>query len=157
MKPVYRFTLAIVLCELAGLVGALFVSPAMSWYATLHLPAFNPPNWLFAPVWIVLYASMGIALELLASHKASLGEKAQAYMWFWTQIILNMIWPAIFFGLHAQAVALIVLFALWIAILGTFFAFREISKPAAWLMVPYLLWTTFALVLNFAIWRVNGG
>ena len=146
----------IVMSELAGIIGSLFtMSSIPTWYATLVRPALNPPGWVFGPVWTLLYLLMGVAAWLVWRKGWGKVDVKIALGLFSLQLILNAAWSIIFFGGHNPAVALIEILALWLAILGTMLAFGRVSKPAAWLLVPYLLWVSFATYLNFAIWTLN--
>ena len=147
---------AIALCEFAGAVGAIFTAPSIPiWYATLEKPLLSPPNWIFAPVWMVLYALMGIALWLVMEKDAPARAKKAAQRLFVFQLALNISWSLIFFGLHAVSAAFIELLSLWLAVLAVILAFHRISKSAAWWLTPYILWVSFALYLNLSIWLIN--
>ncbi|MDZ4071182.1 MAG: TspO/MBR family protein [Sediminibacterium sp.] len=146
---------SIALCVLLGSVGGLVtVNEIPNWYATLNKPSFNPPNWLFGPVWTTLYVLMGISVYLIWKQPVS-KERNKALQLFILQFILNFCWSFIFFGLHATGWALIEMIALWILILLSILYFAKHSKTAAWLLVPYISWVSFALLLNAAIWKLN--
>ncbi len=151
---------AVLLCEGAGAVGALFTSRGLqSWYPSLRKPSFTPPGAAFGPVWTTLYAMMGIAVYL-ATRGTQAGQEsgssvARARGLFGLQLGLNALWSILFFGLRSPLAALVDLVALWVAILLTIVAFARRSRVAAALMGPYLAWTTFAGVLNAAIWWLN--
>ncbi|MFH1473141.1 MAG: TspO/MBR family protein [bacterium] len=160
----FKLVVAIAIAEGAGIVGAFFTSPAVSsvWYQNLAKPALNPPAWVFAPVWITLYALMGISLFLIwKQHPYILKNVRMLFVWkiglaaFFIQLFLNALWSIIFFGLHSLGGALIEIVFLWLAILVTIIAFYKISRPAAWLLLPYILWVSFAGYLNYAIWMLN--
>jgi translocator protein len=156
MKDVLKLILAIGICELAGVVGSLFTSSSIAeWYAYLVKPELAPPNWVFAPVWTTLFALMGIAAFLVWKKGLQRQEVRLALGIFAAQLILNTFWSIIFFGLRSPAGALVEIVILWLAILATIMAFARISRPAAWLLVPYLLWVTFATYLNYTIWLLN--
>lgn len=166
---------AIAVAELAGVLGAFFTTPAIQsgWYAALARPALDPPAWVFAPVWTVLYALMGVSLFLVWQQRSHIltpsqraagghGEDARMLrMWrvgiaaFFIQLFLNAIWSFIFFGLRSPGWALVDIAALWFAIIWTMVVFYRISKPAAYLLVPYLLWVSFASYLNYSVWILN--
>jgi len=150
----FKLVIAVVVSELAGIIGSVFTTPSIAgWYAGIVKPAFNPPSWVFGPVWITLYFLMGISLWLVWKSNAVPKRKA---MWlFAVQLVLNTAWSIIFFGLHSPGGALVEIVFLWLAILPTIIAFYKISKPAAWLLVPYILWVSFASYLNYAIWSLN--
>lgn len=143
------------ICLGAGAIGAWFTTPALEvWYAQLRKPAWNPPNWLFAPVWSALYLLMAVAAWLVW-RKAGFRAPGGALGLFLGQLILNVVWSALFFGLRGPAAALVGIAALWVAIAATIVTFSRTSIAAAWIMAPYLAWVTFAGALNFAIWRLN--
>lgn len=147
---------AILISELAGAIGALFTTPAIgSWYSTLTKPVLNPPNWLFAPVWTTLFLLMGIAAFLIWRKAAEPNLKRGALKLFGIQLILNVLWTALFFGAHSPFYALLEIVILWFAILFTILAFRKISKSAAYLLLPYIIWVSFAAYLNYSIWVLN--
>ncbi len=149
-----KLVIAIVISELAGIAGSFFtISEIPNWYAALEKPALNPPAWLFGPVWITLYLLMGISLWLI--WKSNSSEKKRAVWLFIIQLALNAIWSPIFFGAQSIGNALAIIVLLWAAIVLTILIFKKISKTAAWLMVPYLLWVSFAAYLNFSIWVLN--
>lgn len=145
----------IILIELIGNIGSLATfSQIDTWYTTLAKPAFNPPNWVFGPVWTTLFALMGISLYLVWLR----AEKPQfktALAIFSPQLTLNVLWSFIFFGWHQPGLAFAEILVLWVAIAATISIFYKISRLAAWLMIPYLAWVTFAAILNFAIWQLN--
>ncbi|MEK7103066.1 MAG: TspO/MBR family protein [Patescibacteria group bacterium] len=148
--------IALVGCELAGIIGSVFtVSQIPTWYAGLMKPPLNPPGWIFGPVWTILYALMGIALYLVWKSNATQKDKQRALVIFGVQLFLNVIWSIIFFGLHSPAFALVDIMAMWCAIVATIIVFGKISRSAAYLLVPYLLWVTFAGYLNYVVWMLN--
>jgi tryptophan-rich sensory protein len=136
----------------AGYIGSRF--PIDGWYAALSKPAWNPPSWLFAPVWGLLYLLIAIAAWLVWG-KAGLVGAAVPLGLFALQLTLNVAWSWIFFGRHEIGLALIEIVILWIAILATTIGFWRMNPMSGYLLVPYLLWVSFASVLNFAIWRLN--
>jgi benzodiazapine receptor len=142
---------AIIICQLAGIVGSFFtISSIPTWYAQLNKPTFNPPNWVFGPAWVVLFLLMGISLYLIWTR----GVKGVVTV-FGIQLFLNIIWSILFFGLRSPFLAFIEIIALWIMILFTIILSYKVSRAAAYLMVPYLLWVSFAAVLNFYILSLN--
>ncbi len=151
-----QLAISLVICLGAGFVGSFFTSGAIpTWYAALNKPPFNPPNWVFAPVWTILYILMGIAAFLVWRRGLS-GEGVKlALLFFAIQLALNVAWSVLFFGFHSPRSAFFEIVILWLAIALTIVAFFRVSRPAAWLLVPYLLWVSFASVLNFAVWRLN--
>lgn len=138
-----------------GLIGSLFTTPAIDgWYALLEKPSFNPPNWVFGPVWTVLYIMMGAALYLVMTAKSKLSKKPALYV-FIGQLVLNLGWSIIFFGLHMPLLGLIEIVLLIIAVLYTIVTFAPHSKTAAWLLAPYVAWLLFATSLNTGIVLLN--
>lgn len=151
-QSIFLLVLFIFVAEAAGFFGAFFIGSIDSWYATLHRPWFSPPNWLFGPVWTVLYALMGIAAYLVWQE----GRRAKkALKLYWTQLAVNAAWTPLFFGLHNPALALADIVLLFILVAITVFAFARVRHTAAFLLLPYLVWTSFATMLNFAIWYLN--
>jgi translocator protein len=139
---------------LGSAVGILF-GPDLRFYA-LAKPTWNPPNWVFAPVWTVLYVLMGISVWLVRRNDTtSRTDITSAMLLFWLQLALNLIWTPIFFGLHMPALAFMEICLLWLVALFTALAFGKISSSAGYLLVPYLAWLSFALVLNGTIWLLN--
>ena len=157
LTAVLKLIAACVLCLAVGFVGSLFTtSESLSiWYAGLNKPFFNPPDWLFGPVWTTLYILMGISVFLIWQKGTNKPPVKLAVSWFVVQLILNGLWTPVFFGLHLTAIAFIEILLLWLAIIFTINSFRIISKPAALLLVPYLLWVTFASILNASLWLLN--
>jgi benzodiazapine receptor len=150
MKNVIKFLVSIIVCQLAGGIGSIFTANSVgTWYADLIKPSFSPPNWLFAPVWILLYFLMGISLFLVWSK----GKRGLPI--FFIQLVVNAFWSIAFFGLKSPLFGLIVIIILWVLILLTIIKFFKISKLAAWLLIPYIAWVTFATILNFSIWILN--
>ena len=152
-----KLVIAITVPETAGIIGLIFTTPAISsgWYATLTKPALNPPVWVFGPVWTTLYALMGIAVFLVWRAGWERKDVKAALGIFGLQLFLNAIWSVIFFGLHNPGWALVDIAALWLTIVWTIVVFYKISKPAAYLLVPYILWVSFAVYLNYSIWMLN--
>ena len=148
--------IAVIVCLLIGfLSGFATQSSVGTWYATLNKPGFNPPNWIFAPVWTFLYITMGISAGLVwAKGFYHIWVKTALY-YFGFQLLFNALWSIVFFGLREPFWALMVIVILIILILATIKWFRIVSKPAAYLLLPYLLWVCFAMVLNFNIWILN--
>jgi len=147
---------SIIICQLAGIIGSLFTTSSIPrWYANTNKPSFNPPNWIFAPVWTTLFLLMGISLYLI--WRRSLKEKGIkiAFTVFLFQLVLNMLWSFLFFGLQSPFAAFIEIIFLWITILITIILFFRIYWVAGVMLIPYILWVSFASVLNFAIWRLN--
>lgn len=145
-----RLFVFILMCQGAGLVGSIFTFDSINtWYSTLQKPFFNPPNYIFGPVWTLLYTMMGISLFLVW------GKKKANLRWFWAQLALNTLWSIVFFGLKNPSAALVVVVFLWISIFKTIISFKKVNKNASYLLYPYLTWVTFASILNLAIMLLN--
>jgi tryptophan-rich sensory protein len=156
IRDILKLVVSIVTCLGAGAIGSIFTRSAIpTWYATLEKPSFNPPNWLFAPVWTFLYILMGVAAFLVWRKGLENRQVRIALIVFLIQLVLNALWSVVFFGLESPLYGLIVISILWIAILVTVIKFFRISRVASVLMWPYLLWVTFAAVLNSSIWLLN--
>jgi len=154
MKNWIKLIISIAISYLAGIIGSLS-GPADSWYIGLVKPSFNPPNWIFGPAWLTLYTLMGVALCLVWTAKAKKDLKKLAIIAFSAQLMLNAAWSIIFFGLHSPLFAFMDIILLWLGILLTIILFYRVSKPASYLLVPYLLWVSFAAVLNYMIMILN--
>jgi benzodiazapine receptor len=152
----FRLIIAIIVSELAGIIGSVFTAPSIAgWYAGIVKPAINPPAWIFGPVWTTLFAFMGIAAFLIWKKGLERRDVKIALGIFLVQLVLNTLWSILFFGLRSPGAALIEIVFLWLVILATMVAFAKISKPAAWLLLPYIIWVSFAAYLNYAIWALN--
>ena len=152
MKKIYKLVISLVLPFIASAIGGFFTSTSVStWYVDLVKPSFNPPSWLFGPVWTLLYLMMGFSLYLVWSKKVD----KKAFTVFGVQLGLNALWSVLFFGLRNPLLAFIEIIFLWIAIIVNIVLFYKIEKKAAYLLIPYLLWVTFAGVLNFFIYYLN--
>lgn len=144
-----------ILCYAAGGIGQLFTYKEIStWYPTLQKAPFNPPGWVFGPVWTILYAFVAISLFLILEKRKSIFRK-WGLIFFFTQLILNTLWTLIFFGAHATAFAFIDLLLMILATILTMFIVWKISRGAVYLLVPYLLWISFASILNFFVVILN--
>jgi benzodiazapine receptor len=148
-----RLLLCFLLCFSAAGFGAMF-TPG-EWYAALVKPPLTPPNWVFGPVWTLLYTLMAISAAIVWNRAGSLANLGRTSVWFLVQITLNALWSAIFFGLHTMGLALLEILLLWCTIAVTIRCFAAISKPAAWLLVPYLCWVSLATWLNAGLWWLN--
>lgn len=146
----------VALCELVGLVAGFFTASSVnSWYTTLEKPPITPPNWVFAPVWTLLYALMGVALAFIwAAPPNSIG-RVWALRWFWIQLALNFAWSAVFFGWRAPGLGYAVICLLWLAIAALLWTASKTARPTLWLLLPYFLWVTYASALNFGILSLN--
>ena len=151
-----KLVVSILVCQVAGVIGGLFTASSVNtWYATLNKPSFNPPNWLFSPVWITLYFLMGVALFLVWRQGLRTEGVKAAILVFGAQLVLNTLWSVLFFGLQRPLLAFVEIVILWVLILVTLFKFKRFSKLAGILLVPYLLWVSFAAILNFFLWHLN--
>lgn len=156
MKRAAGIVVAVAACELAGIIGSVFTTPSIpGWYAGIAKPSFNPPNWIFGPVWTLLYALMGLAAYLVYEKGFKRPEVKKALAVFAAQLLLNALWSIVFFGAHMILGAAVVIVLLWAMILAAIFLFRKISKAAAYLLVPYILWVSFATVLNVSFYVLN--
>jgi len=152
----WKLVASIVICQLAGIIGSFFtVSSVNTWYVELAKPSFNPPSWVFSPVWITLFVLMGISLYLVWDKGIKSKQSKIAITIFGVQLALNTLWSILFFGLKSPLSAFVEIVFLWIAILLTIIYFYKISKPAAYLLIPYILWVSFAAVLNFSLFYLN--
>jgi tryptophan-rich sensory protein len=151
-----KLIISIATCLLAGILGSVFTTPAIpTWYATLIKPSFAPPNWVFFPVWTTIFIMMGISFFLVWQKGMKDHQVRMALSLFGVQLILNILWSAAFFGLRSPLAGLIDISILWIAILVTIMSFNKVSRTSAYLMIPYILWVSFAAIVNFWIWRLN--
>ncbi len=142
----------LLLCFAAAGFGGLFMPGA--WYASLNKPPWNPPGWVFGPVWTALYTMMAVAAWLVWK-RGSWAAQWRRLTLFLVQLALNAAWTPLFFGLKKPGWAFAEIVLLWLAIAATLAAFRPVSRIAAWLLAPYLAWVTFATFLNFTLWRLN--
>ncbi len=150
MNKLPKLLLAIFICEGAGLAGSFFTFESVNtWYTTLTKPSFNPPPWIFSPVWTTLYLLMGISLYM------AWGDKKVDLKWFWIQLGLNVLWSLIFFGLKNPTLAFVEVIFLWGAIFMTIKSFWKKKRIAAYLLIPYLLWVSFASILNLSLALLN--
>ena len=151
-----KLAISIIICLAAGFIGSIFTNRSIPiWYESLKKPSFNPPGWLFGPVWTALFILMGISLFLIWQKGLNYNGVIIALIVFGIQLILNILWSILFFGLRAPLAAFIEIIILWILILMTILIFYPISKTAALLLLPYILWVSFASILNFSLWRLN--
>jgi tryptophan-rich sensory protein len=151
----FRLVASLIICQLAGFIVAVFTTPAISgWYASIEKPAFNPPNWIFSPVWIFLYLLMGVTLYVLWQNLPK-AEAKIALVFFAIQLGLNILWSLIFFGLKWPMLAFFEIIILWVFILLTMMKSYRVSRATAYLLLPYILWVSFAGLLNFFLWRLN--
>lgn len=149
MPKYLKLILLILLCNFVGIAGSYFTFNSIpTWYVYLNKPFFSPPNYLFGPVWTILYILMGISAFMVWENK-----KAMKY--FWIQLFLNGIWTPIFFGAKNLGLAFVVIVIMWVYIVKTIKAFAKVNKKASYLLYPYLIWVSFASLLNFSIWFLN--
>lgn len=152
----YKLIFSIAICLLAGFFGSIFTTPSIpAWYTSLKKPSFNPPNWLFGPVWTTLFILMGISLYLIWEKGLEKKAVKTAIFLFSFQLLLNILWSFLFFTFHSPFYAFLEILVLWLMILATLLQFRKISKPTSFLLFPYLLWVSFAAFLNFSIYQLN--
>jgi len=165
-----KLVVSLILPFLAAFIGSVFTSPSIpTWYASLNKPFISPPNWIFAPVWTALYLLMGIAAYMVWNKGVGKGwdslkfwrrkkdeENIRTSMYlFVTQLVFNALWSILFFGLRSPVLAFWEIIVLWVLIMATSFRFYEVDKKAGILMVPYILWVSFAAFLNLNIWILN--
>jgi len=160
---ILRLGISIAVPLIAGVIGSIFTSQSVStWFQTIEKPSFSPPNWLFGPVWTTLYVLMGISLFLIWRATSSTtfpnysrSRKIAAFTGFGTQLLLNVLWSFLFFGLRSPQLSFVEIIILLISIVVTIVIFSKISKLSAILMLPYVTWVTFASFLNLEIWLLN--
>ncbi|MBP7057327.1 tryptophan-rich sensory protein [Candidatus Gracilibacteria bacterium] len=154
MRHPARFAIALALPILAGGIGGFFTSDAvLQWYPTLIKPWFSPPNWIFGPVWTLLYILMGISCyRLWTSNHA---HHKQALALYWAQLVVNAIWSPAFFGLQSTLLGMVIIWPLWLMIIVLIIKSYKIDRPAAWLLVPYLAWVSFASILATSLYVLN--
>jgi len=155
-KKIIYITISVLLCLAVGFLSSFATQSSVNdWFVTLHKPSFNPPNWLFAPVWTLLYILMGISAGLVwAKGFYHLWVKKALYH-FGFQLLLNALWSIVFFGLKEPFWGFLVIVALLITLVLTFIHFKVVHKTAAYLLIPYILWVSFATALNYKIWVLN--
>ncbi len=154
-KSIY-ILISVLICLAAGFLGSLATQSSVNnWYLTINKPSFNPPNWVFAPVWTSLFILMGIATGLVWSRGFHHRWVKTALYHFGLQLLLNISWSLVFFGLKEIFGALIIVVGLFILLLFTFKWFKVVDSKAAYLLIPYIAWVGFASVLNFSIWQLN--
>jgi len=154
MNKFTKFISAVGICFVAAGVGSIATfSQIPTWYTTIVKPTWNPPNWLFGPVWTLLYLLMAISLFLLWTNKNKF--KTSAVNIFYIQLVLNVAWSWIFFGWHRLDIALIEIVVLWVAIIKTIIYSYKVNKTAGLVLIPYVIWVSFAGFLNYTIWMLN--
>jgi benzodiazapine receptor len=156
MKPFVKCIISIAIPLTVGGVSGFFTTEGVTtWFTTINKPSFNPPNWLFAPVWTALYIMMGIAFFLIWKSNAAATLKNIALRIYFIQLAFNFLWSFLFFYMHQPGWALVDILLLWVSIILTMFAFKKVSVTAPWLLLPYICWVSFATLLNYSIWRLN--
>jgi tryptophan-rich sensory protein len=156
-ENILKLVISLVIPQLAGYWGSRFIRGSIStWYVSLKKPAFTPPDWVFEPVWIMLYFLMGIALYLVWRQGINRIDVQRALYIFFFQLAVNVFWVFMFFGRQSPAQALAVLAVLLLLIALTFFSFYTVNSDAAFCLVPYMVWVAFALILNLYIVIMNG-
>lgn len=151
-----KLFIAVAASLMAGVVGSIFTAQSIpTWYASLNKPSFNPPNWVFTPVWTTLYILMGLAAYLVWDKGWSRRDVRVALDLFGAQLVLNTVWSIIFFGLRNLFYAFIEIMILWVAVALTIKRFYDIDKRAAYLLIPYIFWISFASILNYFVWQMN--
>jgi translocator protein len=151
-----KLIISIILCLGGGLLSGFFSQSGLgTWYASINKPSWNPPSSLFGPVWTTLYILMGIALWTIWKSETPENQKNKALLIFGIQLFLNFIWSILFFKLESPSWALVDIILMVVTIITTIFVFADISKKAAWLLVPYICWVSFATILNYTIWSIN--
>jgi len=155
-SDIIRLIVSILVCEGAGVIGSIFTVRAIpTWYTTLKKPAFTPPNQAFGPVWLTLYLLMGIAIFLVWRHGLTESGALTAFIIFWVQLVVNILWSVVFFGFKSLVGGVVVIIILWILILATILSFWGVSNLAGGLLLPYIVWVSIASYLNVGIWRLN--
>lgn len=149
-----KIGIAATVCLILGTVsGLLTVNGVNGWYATIVKPSWNPPNWIFGPVWTILYLLMGTSFAIAWQKGGAAGKNMM--QWFAIQFVLNLAWSPAFFYFHNIELALVIIVLMWITILITIFAAGKVKPVAAWLLVPYISWVSFAMILNSTILILN--
>jgi len=153
---IVKLIIGIVACEGAGGIGAIFTTPKIpTWYAGLKKPTFTPPNSVFGPIWITVYLLMGIAVFLVWREGLDQEGVPIAFAVFWGQLVLNILWSVIFFGLRSLLGGVVVILLLWVAILVNIITFFGVSAIAGGLLIPYIVWISIAANLNMQVWILN--
>jgi tryptophan-rich sensory protein len=157
MRKIIRLIGCMLICHAVGAGGALFSRPAIpAWYQTLAKPGYTPPQWVFAPVWLMLYTLIGVALFVIwTAPRTDAAGHQRAVTLFFAQLALNLLWSAVFFGMRFPGGGVVILVMLWGVVGATIWEFGKISRLAAWLMIPYGMWLSFAVVLNAGFYAAN--
>jgi len=156
MKDIVGICISALICLFAGVIGSFFTYSAIpGWYAALNKPFFTPPGWLFAPVWTALYIMMGASAYLIWKKRKESSEAVKGLIVFAVQLVLNAMWSVVFFGYKDIFFALLIIIFLWALIMACIIQFNKLSRNAMLLLVPYIVWVSFAALLNAAIWLLN--
>jgi tryptophan-rich sensory protein len=156
LKKLPKILIAVLVCLGIGFFSGFATQSSIdTWYLTLNKPSFNPPDWIFAPVWTILYILMGIAAGIVWSKGYYHKWVKTAMYHFIFQLLFNGLWSIVFFGFRSPGLAFLVIIVLLVLILLTYKWFKIVSKTAAYLLIPYLVWVVFATILNFSIWQLN--
>jgi translocator protein len=156
VAKIFRLIASVIIPLAAGFIGSYFtVSEILTWYSVLNKPFFNPPNYLFGPVWTTLYILMGISFFIVWNSKINESKRTRAIGYYFAQLFFNIFWSIGFFGLHSPLLGLIIIIMLWILIFQTIKTFAKINKAASYLLYPYIAWVSFASILNLAIFLLN--
>jgi len=155
MNKHFKLIISMLIPLAVGFIGSFATSNSVNtWYKTLKKPIFNPPNWLFGPVWTLLFILIGLSFYFVWIENSE-KQKKVAFIVYSIQLLLNLMWSFLFFGIKSPLAALVEILVLWIAIIANIIIFYNISNKAGLLLIPYLLWVTFAIVLNFSIFILN--
>ena len=156
LLEISKLLVSVAICQVAGALGSMVTTPSVpTWYATLKKPWFTPPNWIFAPVWVTLFFLIGIAVFLVWRKSLRDRKVKVALAVFGVQLALNVLWSAVFFGFQSPLAGLVVIAILWSAILLTLLHFFKVSRPAGFLLLPYIVWVSIAAALNTSILMLN--
>ena len=156
ISPLWKIIISILICEATGILSGLLSQAGMNvWFDTLNKPTWNPPSYLFGPIWGLLYLLMGISWGIIWNSNAIDDKKINASIIFFLQLFLNFCWSVLFFKFHSPALALIDILLMDLTIIITIVYFAPISRTAAWLLAPYLCWVAFASLLNYSILSLN--
>ena len=155
-RKILTYVISIAVVQLVGFAGTLFTTPSIqSWYSTITKPSFNPPNWVFGPVWTILFILIGISLGAVWSTSNANPMRSVALKVFGVQLFLNLTWSFLFFYLHRPGLAVVEILILLASIAANIYYANKARRSAGWIMLPYFLWVSFATILNIAIWRLN--
>lgn len=152
----WKLAICIIICQATGIISGLLTNTLNNvWYDTIVKPTWNPPGYIFAPVWTILYLLMGISLWIIWKSNTIESQKKEACLLFAIQLFLNFWWTILFFKFHSPIAAFVEIIVMIALIALTMYRFSEISKTAAWLLFPYISWVCFAAILNYNLWKLN--